>query len=83
MLQELVSGPEEEVASVAAKIVEGTYVKSKPDPEEAQPIEKEYKKGSDGFYREVSNYTKSGDADALRMAFRAYKDTLVEMVGKI
>ena len=82
-LRELSSEPEEEVASVAARIEEGTYEKSKPDPDEAPLLEKEYKKASDGFYREVSNYTKSGDAGAMRMAFRAYLDTLEEMFGCI
>ena len=82
-LQELTAGPEEEVASVAARIEEGTYVKSRPDPEEVPALEREYKKASDGFYREVSGYAKSGDAGALRVAFRAYMDALEEMFGGI
>jgi len=82
-LQELTAGPEEEVASVAARIEEGTYVKSKPDPDEAPTLEREYKKASDGFFREVSGYAKSGDAGALRVAFRAYMEALEEMFGGI
>jgi len=39
--------------------------------------QKEYKKASDGYYREVSGYAKSGDADALRVAFRAYYVVMV------
>ena len=82
-LRELSSGTEEEVASVAAKIEEGTYEKSKPDPDEAPPLEKEFKKASDSFYREVANYTKSGDAETLRTAFSIYMDTLEDMFGHI
>ena len=82
-LKELISGPEDEVAYVAARIEEGTYTKSKPEPIEAPPLEKEFKKATEGFYCEVSNYSKDGDAAALRQAYRAYMETLEEMFGNI
>jgi len=82
-LKELISGPEDEVVSVAARIEEGTYTKSKPEPVEAPFLEKEFKKATEGFYCEVSNYSRDGDAEAFRQAYRAYMETLEEMFGHI
>ena len=82
-LQELSSGSEDDVTSVAARIAEGTYTKSEPDPTEAPPLEKEFKKASDGFYREILSFSRNGDAGALRLAYRSYMDTLKEIFAHI
>jgi len=82
-LYELSAGPEEDVVSVAEKIESGTFERSKPEPVDMQPLEKDFKKLSDDFYLELRTLTRNGDTSSLKSAFRLYIETLEDMVQQI
>jgi len=82
-LCELSAGPEEDFIEVAERIEKGTFERIVHEPVELQPLAKDFKRITDGFYRELRGHTKNGDTDALKSAFRAYIETLENMYGHI
>jgi len=82
-LCELSTGPEEDVITTAEKIENGTFEKSRPEPVELQPLEKDFKMLTDGFYLELRNLVRNDDTPSLKSAFRSYMDLLQDMYDQI
>jgi len=82
-LRELSAGPEEEIALVAAQIENGTFEKKRPEPDEANLFEKEFKRITNDFYSELRNHSRSGDTKSLKKASGLYMNMLEDLFRQI